>query len=203
MTDKELEEAVERNDALRWATYIKENPKGYNHYEIVIATALLHYHSRLQAAKDANLEELLDNLVKAQHAYSLARVDVTAPEAEREIFKKDRDLARQALIDHFSTTQVTDEEFEKLLLSLMASALDDPGAVWRFKPAVYKNHQKVLAAYSKLRKERDAMRCVLEDLVTEDEQDDSCSLDHHGYCQTHGWMSVNECPHPRARRLLA
>lgn len=30
-----------------------------------------------------------------------------------------------------------------------------------------------------------------------------CELDHHGYCQTHGWfMTEPACPHARARALL-
>lgn len=31
---------------------------------------------------------------------------------------------------------------------------------------------------------------------------DDCSLDHHGYCQTHGWLQEGLCPHFRAKMFL-
>lgn len=43
------------------------------------------------------------------------------------------------------------------------------------------------------------LRALIYDLTSEDK----CSLDHHGYCQAHGWMSASECPHRRAQALLA
>lgn len=33
---------------------------------------------------------------------------------------------------------------------------------------------------------------------------DPCELDHHGYCQAHGWTDTEpRCPHARAKELLA
>ena len=32
---------------------------------------------------------------------------------------------------------------------------------------------------------------------------DPCRLDHHGYCQAHGWLCKGRCPHARAREVLA
>ncbi|MEU8829312.1 hypothetical protein [Streptomyces sp900116325] len=33
---------------------------------------------------------------------------------------------------------------------------------------------------------------------------DPCYFDHHGYCQAHGWMTVEPaCPHARTKELLA
>lgn len=32
--------------------------------------------------------------------------------------------------------------------------------------------------------------------------DEPCDYDHHGYCQTHGWMSTDLCPNERGKRLL-
>jgi hypothetical protein len=32
---------------------------------------------------------------------------------------------------------------------------------------------------------------------------DPCHLDHHGYCQAHGWTGDEPCPHARAKDLLA
>ena len=29
-----------------------------------------------------------------------------------------------------------------------------------------------------------------------------CHLDHHGYCQAHGWLEDSECPHGRAQKLI-
>ena len=46
-----------------------------------------------------------------------------------------------------------------------------------------------------------ALRDVLSDLVARD--DDPCYFDHHGYCQAHNWLQEGECPHARAKRLLA
>lgn len=33
-------------------------------------------------------------------------------------------------------------------------------------------------------------------------EDTPCRLDHHGFCQEHGWLDSRECPHPRAVRAL-
>lgn len=44
-----------------------------------------------------------------------------------------------------------------------------------------------------------ALRALVRDLS----DDDDCQLDHHGYCQTHGWMTVDTpCPQQRARAAL-
>jgi hypothetical protein len=32
---------------------------------------------------------------------------------------------------------------------------------------------------------------------------DPCALNHHGYCQAHGWLCSGRCPHARAREVLA
>ena len=40
---------------------------------------------------------------------------------------------------------------------------------------------------------------ILGDLI----DDEECVLDHHGYCQTHGWFYKNPpCPNKRAKELL-
>jgi hypothetical protein len=44
----------------------------------------------------------------------------------------------------------------------------------------------------------DEMRELLDALVS----DESCWLDHHGYCQGHSRFDDGECPHARAKRLL-
>jgi len=31
---------------------------------------------------------------------------------------------------------------------------------------------------------------------------DECWFDHHGYCQAHGWMSKERCPHGLAQEIL-
>lgn len=43
------------------------------------------------------------------------------------------------------------------------------------------------------------LESVLRDLI----DDDPCRFDHHGYCQTHGWLHPGRCPVARARELLA
>ncbi|WP_030248226.1 hypothetical protein [Streptomyces sp. NRRL S-455] len=30
----------------------------------------------------------------------------------------------------------------------------------------------------------------------------ACSLDHHGYCQEHGWFGENDCPNERAQEFI-
>jgi hypothetical protein len=40
---------------------------------------------------------------------------------------------------------------------------------------------------------------LIDDLV----DGEDCSLDHHGYCQTHHWFPSSECPQARAKRWLA
>jgi hypothetical protein len=47
------------------------------------------------------------------------------------------------------------------------------------------------------RKLNQAVR-LIGDLV----DDEDCSLDHHGYCQTHYWFADSECPQARAKRWL-
>ena len=43
---------------------------------------------------------------------------------------------------------------------------------------------------------------VLEGLVTDLVDSDPCHLDHHGYCQAHGWMKIEPaCPHSRAKQM--
>jgi hypothetical protein len=39
---------------------------------------------------------------------------------------------------------------------------------------------------------------ALKDMVDPDD----CSVDHHGYCQTHGWLQSGLCPHFRAKLAL-
>lgn len=39
---------------------------------------------------------------------------------------------------------------------------------------------------------------IMENLV----DDDLCTYDHHGYCQTHGWMSSSTCPHKLGQNYL-
>ena len=40
---------------------------------------------------------------------------------------------------------------------------------------------------------------VIADLV---DPEPCAHFDHHGHCQTHGWMDDGVCPHARARALL-
>lgn len=41
-------------------------------------------------------------------------------------------------------------------------------------------------------------------LLTELHDPNPCDhFDHHGYCQTHGWLEDGECAHARAQKLLA
>ena len=32
---------------------------------------------------------------------------------------------------------------------------------------------------------------------------DDCHYDHHGFCQAHGWLYNEQCPHSRAKHFLA
>ena len=68
-------------------------------------------------------------------------------------------------------------------------ALADRGA--RFTP----EHEARIAELDAQVRERDGLlRQVLDP--------DDCRLDHHGFCQTHGWMDRSGCPHARIRSLI-
>ena len=41
----------------------------------------------------------------------------------------------------------------------------------------------------------------LEKLVDDFTDPDDCNIDHHGYCQAHGWLQAGVCPHFRAKQL--
>jgi len=56
-----------------------------------------------------------------------------------------------------------------------------------------------LIEYCKLHKAAPEMYKALKDMLDPDD----CSLDHHGYCQTHGWLQDGLCPHFRAKIALA
>ena len=47
--------------------------------------------------------------------------------------------------------------------------------------------------------ERDALAGLLAEFV----DSEPCSLDHHGYCQSHGHLDEGECHMARARAVLA
>lgn len=50
--------------------------------------------------------------------------------------------------------------------------------------------------------ERDGEIRRLHALIADLADPDPCYLDHHGYCQTHGWLAVDPpCPHERARKM--
>lgn len=43
-----------------------------------------------------------------------------------------------------------------------------------------------------------ALRSLVQDFL----DPDPCSFDHHGHCQTHGWLAEGSCPHSKARQML-
>ncbi len=51
---------------------------------------------------------------------------------------------------------------------------------------------------NRAKKEKRELVNILKDLVDSDD----CVLDHHGYCQSHGWLNNSECPHARAKKTL-
>jgi hypothetical protein len=40
---------------------------------------------------------------------------------------------------------------------------------------------------------------IIKDFIDEE----PCNYDHHGYCQSHNWLSDSECPHKRAKSFIA
>jgi hypothetical protein len=68
---------------------------------------------------------------------------------------------------------------------LVASLEGDGGLVAHFRDV------SVLFA------EIDRRDAILHDLTDPDD----CRYDHHGYCQTHGWLEEGICPHKRAKEL--
>ena len=60
--------------------------------------------------------------------------------------------------------------------------------------------EAVAGEVERLRAERDALKAIVRDLA----DSDPCEhFDHHGHCQTHGWLDDGRCPHARAAELLA
>ena len=55
--------------------------------------------------------------------------------------------------------------------------------------------QAVLALLDDLRDARELLGTFIDE--------EPCSLDHHGFCQAHGWFGERECNMARARRWLA
>ena len=45
----------------------------------------------------------------------------------------------------------------------------------------------------------EGMYGILKDLRDLEE----CELDHHGYCQTHGWLQEGRCPQLRIKEIIA
>jgi hypothetical protein len=58
-------------------------------------------------------------------------------------------------------------------------------------------------AKSRSEERPDAHATTLEKLLVDLVDPDPCRLDHHGFCQAHGWFTNDRaCPHMRARDLL-
>ena len=66
--------------------------------------------------------------------------------------------------------------------------------------AKLKRSNKWLKASARINREkREEATLILADIFDEA----LCSFDHHGYCQAHGWLTVEaECPHARAKRFI-
>jgi len=47
------------------------------------------------------------------------------------------------------------------------------------------------------------MKEELMDIINDLVDMGDCVYDYHGNCQAHGWFSDKECPHSRAKRVLA
>ena len=69
---------------------------------------------------------------------------------------------------------------------------------------------EVTVRLSDLNEVKDALREaadyieLLRGLISDLTDDESCSYDHHGYCQTHGWFDdETTCPHARAKRIAS
>lgn len=58
---------------------------------------------------------------------------------------------------------------------------------------------KTQEAVAKIIAENGLLRSLIVDLT----DPDTCSLDHSGNCQAHGWFGEDKCPHARAKEVLS
>lgn len=67
--------------------------------------------------------------------------------------------------------------------------------------ALIEERKGIRVELAKAQEERDKYKAVADaalDLV----DPDPCRLDHHGYCQAHGWLQEGECVQARLKRHL-
>ena len=76
-------------------------------------------------------------------------------------------------------------------------------AAWRKIDALLTKLDQVPAAIDWMWRDHQCQRPDLEAIVRDLIDPDECDLDHHGYCQAHGWLQEGECPHAWAKALLA
>ena len=79
------------------------------------------------------------------------------------------------------------------------SGLRELGKALGLRPGVQITGPAALAEVARLTAERDALAGLLAEFV----DSEPCSLDHHGYCQSHGHLDEGECHMARARAVLA
>jgi hypothetical protein len=101
-----------------------------------------------------------------------------------------------------------ERKFQELMTELLHAdmpGLTDKNIPESIKKEAEANFRKRLTPIIKhflataLEEQRKEYTDILEDLIDEDE----CSYDHHGYCQTHSWFETEpKCPHARAKAIL-
>lgn len=61
--------------------------------------------------------------------------------------------------------------------------------------------QEIRASNKKIILKEELVKELL-NIIADLTDNSNCAFDHHGDCQEHGWFSVKECPHSRAKRML-
>lgn len=106
---------------------------------------------------------------------------------------KERDEIRDELFTRAEAAEQRVKELEKELLDFTELLAGKIAVGYDSE----RDYQKDRA--DKLELDNETLLSLVRNLVDEGE----CQLDHHGYCQTHGWMATEPpCPHARAKELL-
>lgn len=157
--------------------------------------------SDFESAADAESNDREATLLEAE---ILAVFDALA--AERDEWKRRAEAAQSEAVRVVQVHQhewlmraSARETFENYVMRVMAASGADANFDDCFRNIIA-DYDRVLARADKAEAERDAARALVRDLRDSSPCD---HFDHHGHCQTHGWMETDPpCPHGRATKLL-
>ena len=141
--------------------------------------------------------------MSAQHEPKEPRRAPTREEFEELVSAHSNAARKYEYVDTMDTTKAARREWQAASAALLAAfdALADERDEWKRRAELEAvSAYDLLARAAKAEAERDAARALVRDLRDSSPCD---HFDHHGHCQTHGWMETDPpCPHGRATKLL-